>query len=70
MTNDLTVRDTSNRLATPSKGGKVTREQLFDLAEKYNRFEWVKASGHPYFVTERPSAENEGVMEAYLARNN
>ncbi len=56
----------TERLASNDRPRIVTKDMLFDMAERYNRSQWVKDSGAPYFVKE---TEEDGKLRYQLARN-
>lgn len=51
---------------TESRGGKVTLDMLLEAAERYNRSEWVRQSGKPYFVGRR--CNGDGTFTHFLDR--
>ena len=46
--------------------GKVTREQIFDAVERYNRLNWVRLSGKPYSVGVH--IDSEGAERVFVDR--
>ena len=46
--------------------GRVTREQIFDAVERYNRLRWVQLSGIPYSVGVH--IDSEGVERVFVDR--
>ena len=46
--------------------GKVTREQIFDAVERYNRLNWVRMSGIPYTVGNH--VDSEGIEHVFIDR--
>ncbi len=46
--------------------GKVTRDQIFDAVERYNRLRWVQLSGIPYSVGVH--VDSEGVEHVFIDR--
>lgn len=39
------------------RAGTVTADMLHEAAERYNRSEWVRASGKPYFVSRKDNGD-------------
>ena len=46
--------------------GRVTREQIFDAVERYNRLNWVRMSGIPYTVGTH--VDSEGIEHVFIDR--
>lgn len=48
------------------RGGKVTKEMLYEMVERSNRMRWVIESGQPYFVNRKWEEGSDGIFGRWV----